>query len=94
MTDKLKTVIVIAMSIIFFVGGGAFFAERPLSEDWLWALLLFLIGYQWVFLFILNKDMYTLYIGEPMYANSDKYKLLRIYHFIVGVIICTASTIF
>lgn len=91
--SKLKAFLLLIFSLVAFIGGGVFLAERPLSEDWLWASLLFLIGYQWVFLFILNRNMYTLYVGEPMYANSDKYKLLRLFHFIIGLVLCIYSSV-
>lgn len=89
----MKALALIIISLLFFVAGGVFVAERPLSEDWAWASILFLIGYQWVYLFILNKDMYTLYVGEPLYAGNDKYKSLRIFHFLIGLIICVSSSL-
>lgn len=64
-----------------------------MSEEWIWAAILFLIGYQWVHFFILNKNMYTLYVGEPLYADKDKYKLLRVLHFLIGLLICLSASI-
>lgn len=93
MIDNLKTIALIIISLVLFVAGGIFVAERPLFEDWIWASILFLIGYQWVYLFILNKDMYTLYVGEPLYADSEKYKFLRVFHFLIGMIICVSSSL-
>ncbi|MFT6086727.1 MAG: hypothetical protein ACJAWT_001768 [Glaciecola sp.] len=77
--NKLKALALIVISFLLFVLGGVYVAEGPMSEDWIWAAVLFLIGYQWIYLFVLNKDMYTLYVGEPLYAGSDKYKSLRVF---------------
>lgn len=91
--NKLKALALITISFLFFVSGGLYVAERTMSEDWVWAAILFLIGYQWVHLFILNKNMYTLYVSEPLYADSDKYKSLRVFHFVIGLIICISSSL-
>lgn len=90
---NLKALALISFSLLFFVSAGVYIAERPMSEDWIWAGIMFLIGYQWVHLFILNKNMYTLYVGEPLYANSGKYKSLRVIHFFIGLVICISSSI-
>ena len=92
--NNLKAPALVVISLAFFVVGGVYVAERPLSVAWIWASVLFLIGYQWVYSFMLNKNMYTLGVGEALYANSDKFKPLRIFHFCIGLVICSASTFF
>ncbi|WP_440902980.1 hypothetical protein ACMZOO_08665 [Catenovulum sp. SX2] len=89
----MKTLLLVAASFAAFLGGGVLIAERPLSEDWLWATMLFLAGYQWVYPFLLSRTMYTLYIAEPLYANSDKHKLFRLFHFIIGLVLCVGSSV-
>jgi hypothetical protein len=92
MVNKLKTLALIIIPLLLFVVGGVYVAKRTILEDWVWAAILFLIGYQWVYLFTLKKNMYTLYVGAPLYADSDKYKSLRIFHFLIGLIICISSS--
>jgi len=89
----LRALALISFSFLFFVSAGVYIAERSMLENWIWVGILFLIGYQWVYLFILNKNMYTLYVGEPLYANSGKYKSLRVVHFFIGLVICILSSI-
>jgi hypothetical protein len=89
----IKAIIVVFVPVLLFITGGIFLAERNVGEDWIWSGLLFLIGYQWVFCYLLNKNMYTLYVGEPLLADSERSSLLRVIHFTIGSIICISSSV-
>ena len=91
--NKLRALLLTVFFFAVFVGGGIFVAKRSVSEDWVWAFLIFIVGFQWVYSFLLNRRMYTFFIGETMYANSDRYKLYRVFHFLIGLVLCICSSV-
>ena len=90
----MKPIIAVVIALIFFISCGIFIAGRNTMPEWVGTLFIFTIGYQWVHTYAFNKNMYTLYIAETLYANDIKYKNYRVLHLILGIVLCIFSSVF
>ena len=85
-------IILIVVFLLWFAFAGYFISEKLTFVDWIGSLFIYCIGLQWVIAFILDKTM-LIYFGHELSIQNPKHKVPRVFHFIVGLILCLVSTI-
>jgi hypothetical protein len=94
MIENVKSLVLLSLATIWFVLSGLLIAEKTELKVWLATLFIYAFGLQWVYCYVLGKNMYTAYAAYRLEAAGDKHSILRLWHFLIGLTLCVAASIF
>jgi hypothetical protein len=88
----IKILMVIFIALVWFIFSGLYLAPKNGFEDWLYGLILYLIGMIWVVPFVLSKTI-TAPNASPALTPESKYKWPRLFYFSIGLIISLSASL-
>ena len=87
----IKSILLVALGVLWFVVAGVIFAEKKDPVDWLLTFFVYMFGFQWVYRYALSKTMYSR-MGKSLTPHQKKHEKWRLFYFIVGIILCYISS--
>ena len=88
-----RLIFLICFALCWFVFAGLYFSGKNELIAWGVTLVIYLFGLQWVIPFLLKRKMYAVYTAENMDPNDERHKFYRVIYFLIGLILCTFSSI-
>ncbi|MDN3381200.1 MULTISPECIES: hypothetical protein [Pseudoalteromonas] len=81
----MKNSIFILIAVIWFVFSGLFIAERFGIGNWIGSLILYSMGFYWIYPYIFSKTMYFPYSAEA-FTDKEENNTKRMILFALGLL--------
>lgn len=81
----MKKYIILILGLSFYIIGRFLFSSYSGYLSWAVTFLFFAYGFEWVYLFVMNRPMPAYVIGDSMEYDNPKMKIPRLIHFVFGL---------